>query len=373
MTSVPVGKVLPRPRFLLLDLLRLSAALAVLLYHYTARYNGQWGDRSSADTFAGLSQFSAYGFLGVQLFFVISGFVIFLSAEGRTVGQFVSARVARLYPAYWVGVILTSILVTFIAPQLEQGVTLAQVLVNLTMAQEAFGVPHVDGVYWTLWVELLFYIMVALLISVRLTEAKVYWFAFLWPVVAGIAQQAEQGFLVAVLSPNYAPLFAGGMMIYLLHSRGHSLLRWLLLLMNVGLAVQQTVAHEVLVAAPRQTGLELSPTVGGLLVIMIFTLVAVVTLTPLKNWGWSWMTYAGALTYPLYLMHEYWGWWMLGLVHPVAGKWAALAAATAVSFALAIAIERWVERPLRPLIRNSLKKSFDALPRRDRSGQANNA
>src|SRR5690606_3376749 len=57
--------------------------------------------------------------------------------------------------------------------------------------------------------------------------------------------------------------------------------------------------------------------------IVIFAFVAVVTITPLKHKGWSWMTYAGALTYPLYLIHEQWGRWVIGLVNPVAGKWAA--------------------------------------------------
>ncbi|WP_162231103.1 acyltransferase family protein [Leucobacter musarum] len=350
-----------RPRFLLLDLLRLLAAIAVLWYHYTARNSSAW-DAAAADEFGLASRFTAYGFLGVQLFFVISGFVILLSAEGRSLGQFVSARVSRLYPAYWAGVLLTTFLIVVVTPQFDRQITFADVLTNLTMLQTAFGVRHIDGVYWTLWIELLFYVLIALLISVRLTEAKVLAFTFLWPVIGAIASTSESTFLTALLSPAYASLFAGGMVLYLIHSRGHSLLRWLLLIMNVCLAVQQSVTQSFMVAVPRDTEVDPSASIGSVLVVLIFVIVALVTITPLKHAGWSWMTYAGSLTYPLYLVHEYWGWWVISTVDPIVGKWGAVAAAFAVSFGLAIIIERWVERPLRPRIRRALQRSFDALP-----------
>lgn len=365
MTSSSAAVIPNRPRFLILDFLRILAAVAVLFYHYTARYHSQWGV-APTENFQFVSQFTAYGALGVPLFFVISGFVILLSAEGRTVGQFVSARVSRLFPAYWVAVLATAALVMFVAPQLGKNISGSEVLLNLTMVHKAFGVQSVDGVYWTLWIELLFYVLIALLIATNLTEARVYAFAFLWPLVSGIAQSLpEPGILSVFLSPKYASLFAGGMILYLIHSRGHNLLRWLLLAFNICIATYQTVTHEVLGSAQKYTGLELSGTIGALLVFAIFGVVALVTVTPLKHRGWSWMTYAGALTYPVYLVHEYWGWWIIGLTNPVIGKWGAMAAAIAFTFAAAIVIERWVERPLRPRIRRGLQKSFDSLKSAD--------
>ncbi|THE07586.1 acyltransferase [Microbacterium oleivorans] len=132
------------------------------MYHYTARRHTQW-EAPTIETFPFVSQFSAYGFMGVQLFFLISGFVILMSVEGRSVGEFVAARISRLFPAYWAAVILTAILIEFIAgDQLGKSVTLVQVLTNLTMLQQWTGVPHVDGVYWTLAVELLFYLLIGI-------------------------------------------------------------------------------------------------------------------------------------------------------------------------------------------------------------------
>lgn len=363
-----------RPRFLLLDLLRVIGAIGVVLYHYTARRHSQWGAPPS-ETFPFLSDVTAYGFLGIQLFFLLSGFVIFFSTEGRTVGQFVSARVSRLYPAYWAAVILASLLLVVIAPQLGRELSLAQILTNLTMLQPVFGVPHVDGVYWTLMIELLFYTMIALLISVRLTEAKVTWFVVGWPLLGALAQTTGNELLVFLLSPAYSSLFAAGMVIYLLHSRGHSLLRWLLLAFNFIVSIQQFVSTATPARQYRLTGNDYSEVIGALVLTGIFIAVALIVLTPAKHWGWAWLSTAGALTYPLYLVHEYWGWWIIGISHEALGKWGALAAAFAVSVGLALILERWVERPLRPRMRAGLQRSFDLVsagPRGERAATAPN-
>lgn len=61
-----------RPRLALLDALRLVAALAVVLFHWTAWHHGNWGRHGdpAAEAWPWLSQFTAVGALGVQLFFV---------------------------------------------------------------------------------------------------------------------------------------------------------------------------------------------------------------------------------------------------------------------------------------------------------------
>ncbi|MET4177828.1 peptidoglycan/LPS O-acetylase OafA/YrhL [Bradyrhizobium sp. LA6.1] len=81
-----------------LDLLRLVAVGAVVLYHY-----GFWGAAShgvAQVALPALAPVAQYGFLGVPVFFAISGFVIAYSAEGRTPVGFAIARFSRIYPAY---------------------------------------------------------------------------------------------------------------------------------------------------------------------------------------------------------------------------------------------------------------------------------
>ena len=86
------------PRVPALDLLRLAAVGAVILYHY-----GFWGPAAHGVpqvAVPSLAPFAQYGFLGVPVFFMISGFVIAYSAEGRTPVGFAIARFSHIYPTF---------------------------------------------------------------------------------------------------------------------------------------------------------------------------------------------------------------------------------------------------------------------------------
>ena len=113
----PDGHQPQRPRIRVLDGLRLFAALMVVSYHY----------------FGFVSMPTAYGWLGVELFFLISGFVICMSSMGHTVGQFATSRIVRLFPAYWFGVLLTS--AVLLIWEVRQAPSLGEIAVNLTMLQ----------------------------------------------------------------------------------------------------------------------------------------------------------------------------------------------------------------------------------------------
>ncbi|GAA1730473.1 acyltransferase [Aeromicrobium alkaliterrae] len=344
----------PEARFLLLDLARLLAALAVVLYHFVAREHDQWGS-SAQNLFPVLSQVSVYGFLGVQLFFVISGFVILMSVENRSVRQFAAARAARLFPAYWVAVLATAALLVWIAPQLHQDVSLSQVLVNLTLLQTPLGIAPVDGVYWTLWVEVTFYAAIALLVALGVTGRGMTWFMVGWPVAGLAVSLLGNEKLIFLLAAEHAPWFAAGMCLYLMHRHGRTAFRWAFLVLVTALAVRQTLAFNVPDTEP-YTDVPVSRVVAAVLAVAIVAVMTVVTQTDLKSVGRPWMITAGALTYPLYLLHEYWGWWMIGLVQPVAGHLAALAAALLLSLLMAHVVAHGVERPVRPRLRRALEK-----------------
>ena len=81
-----------------LDLLRLFAALSVVLFHYAFR--GAAADGYTHVHLPELIPFAKYGARGVSLFFVISGFVIAYSAVGRSTQDFAIARITRLYPGF---------------------------------------------------------------------------------------------------------------------------------------------------------------------------------------------------------------------------------------------------------------------------------
>lgn len=138
-------------RLLELDALRGIAALAVVIFHYFYRYNTIYGHENLP------SDWAYFGQLGVELFFMVSGFVIFwtLNRVDKPL-DFLVSRFSRLYPAYWLSVIITFFIVAiFTLPGRE--VSLTQAILNLLMFHEYLKIPHVDGVYWTLTVELTFY------------------------------------------------------------------------------------------------------------------------------------------------------------------------------------------------------------------------
>lgn len=141
-------------RLLELDAFRGLASLGVLFFHY---YYHVFEVIGPAERAVGIFEFGQYG---VELFFMISGFVIFMSLERTSrVADFVVSRLARLFPVYWLSVgITTAVVWTFGLPGRE--VSLWHTLINLTMLEEFANVPKVDGAYWTLTLELCFYVLI---------------------------------------------------------------------------------------------------------------------------------------------------------------------------------------------------------------------
>ncbi len=343
------------PRFRVLDGLRIFAALAVVIYHFTARENSAWGI-PVGEVFPEFSRLSFFGAFGVQLFFVISGFVILLSAWGRSVGDFTASRIGRLFPAYWAGVILTSALLILLWPD-GKDITATQSIVNLTMLQEPLGVGHVDGVYWTLWVELKFYILMGIFIWLGINQARILLVCALWPTAAVISEMTDSRLFAEMLMPEYAPFFAGGMLLFLMFREGATIPCWLLLGINVVLASQQTATGHFL-SMQAATGTSFPAYVSWLAVASLFGLVAIATLTKVNRISLTGLSIAGALTFPLYLIHEHWGWWFISLLSPVLPHKVVLVTAITLCLAMAWAIWRVVELPLGPRLRRSVKEGL---------------
>ncbi len=133
-----------------MDALRGVAALMVVMLHFT-------NDRPETVPFK-------WGITGVDLFFIISGFVIFMSITTVKTGvEFVINRACRLYPAYWASVTFTFLMVWIYSYTIHQNPPLLQYFANMTMFQSWVGIHHLDSPYWTLNVEMLFYIIILLL------------------------------------------------------------------------------------------------------------------------------------------------------------------------------------------------------------------
>ncbi|MBP2049441.1 peptidoglycan/LPS O-acetylase OafA/YrhL [Streptomyces griseochromogenes] len=345
-------------RLLALDGLRLVAALMVCLYHYTGRggtVSESW-HRSPHLLFPTLSQMSAYGCLGVQFFFVISGFVICMSSWGRTLGDFFRSRVARLYPAYWVALVLVTG-ASLVLPAVVHAVRLDEFLVNLTMLQQPMGATRVLGVCWTLWAEVRFYALFALLVVMRgVTYRRVVLFCCVWTLATVLTNTSDNQLLKQLVMPEYAPFFIGGLALYLIHRFGSDLLLWGIVAVS-WLLGQSTATHGLW--HPGAHGdLVRDPHVIVLIVTLAFASVAVVAVGWTSWANWSWLTTAGALTYPFYLVHEHLGWFAIRVLHRGLGlpPYATLATTVLGMLVLAWLINRFVEKPFGPRLKKALKR-----------------
>ncbi len=93
----------PKSRFLTLELLRFMLSLTVLFYHYY-----YFGPRTGAVAVKPSNLFVlSFGLFAVEAFFIISGFVITISAAKKTALQFAAARFVRLGPVLLIGSTIT--------------------------------------------------------------------------------------------------------------------------------------------------------------------------------------------------------------------------------------------------------------------------
>ncbi|MFF5182860.1 acyltransferase family protein [Streptomyces sp. NPDC000345] len=345
-----------RPRLYALDGIRLLAALMVAVHHYagTRRVNRPgnpvW-DRPTSDIMPTVFHVAAYGWIGVEIFFVISGFVICMSCWGRTPRQFFVSRVIRLYPAYWFAVLFTTgVLVAL--PGVWERLRPRDVLLNLTMLQSGSGVRNVDGVYWTLWSELRFYLLFLVVVWMGLTYRRVVLFCCVWGTAAMLAPVARLPLLELVADPEAAWYFIAGLALYLMHRFGQDLLLWGILAM-AWLMGQRELGQRI------DEVEHVGSWRGALAVFTVFLLVMLaVALGLTDRVRRRWLVTAGSLTYPLYLMHYAAGTAVISRLRDTMDARLLLASLLAGFLVLSWAVHRFVERPAAGAVKRGLERSF---------------
>lgn len=305
------------------------------VHHYTGTDrldrpgNPVW-DRPVSEIMPTVFHFSAYGWIGVEIFFVISGFVICMSCWGRTPRQFFVPRVIRLYPAYWfAGVFTTAVVVAL--PGVWERLRMRDVLLNLTMLQSGSASPHVDGVHWTLWTELRFYLLFLVVVAMGLTYRRVVVFCCVWGTAAMLAPISELRLMILIVNPVAAWFFIAGLVLYLMYRFGQDLLLW-------------------------------GGWRGSALIYTAFLLFMVaVALGYTDRMRWKWLVTAGALTYPLYLTHYLAGTVLISRLRDTMDPRLLVAVVIAVFLVLSWLVHRCVERPAALLLKRGLDTSFARL------------
>jgi peptidoglycan/LPS O-acetylase OafA/YrhL len=280
-----------------LDYMRGVAALAVVAYHLTS-YGAQkqWMLESPLPSLAATTH---YGLFGVHFFFMISGFVILMSAQRATLKQFAVSRAARLYPAFWAGCILTTLTAYLLGSKFPLP-TVTSFLANLTIVPEWFGANLIDGAYWSLLVEVHFYLFIAMLIAFK-QMSRIELILYCWIATSVIDLFIPIWKLNFLFNIRWASLFAAGAISWIILDRGSSVTRWGAFSICAILTVLKFGTY---------TGLSLNwadykaDPISIAIILCFYSCFALIALEKFKPPSSKIGYYMGALTYPVYVLHQ---------------------------------------------------------------------
>lgn len=373
------------PHYLYLDFLRFFAASLVMFYHFTTANHvvPSWplGTKAAIGTSAAnyelLIPYFSSGWVGVEIFFVISGFVIASSTDGKTAQSFIQNRILRLYP-----VIVITTLIAFCISVLYSSESLFY-LVTLGLKQ-IFLVPKgpwLDGVFWTLIVEVMFYGFIGSIVYLRFIDS-IERIVLIWGCLACLCALAVLGAYVgrdAGLNPAYkfgvsyllriclistGPFFVLGYIIHFVAKRG---ITW----WRCGMLVFCFIAGATqifLTCTDEQFYGEGAYSAGAPVATWAVAVMGIV---------WSaWTTTSriactrckalarriGLMTFPLYLIHNTFGAYVLGLLSKAGvSPYPAFGIAACLCMVVSYVISKSLEPVLRTLIRTYVFGPYDRL------------
>ena len=339
-----------------LDILRFGAALLVALYHLGS---ADWIVRTSdgGQALGGRAAYpeaypySWFGFVGVEIFFVISGVVIAYSALKQDAWRFAQHRVLRLFPAAWVCASIT------VAVSAVLGLYDWKNLAHRWIATAVLSPiePWADSVYWTLGIEMVFYASIfVLLLTAR---KRLYAFGLLIGLASSAYWLGGAVFFPAFLKTHlwsralelsllpYGIYFGLGVVLFMRRER----FRWFDLAFGVCALLASSVEISLKTAANLAEFGRSGPTfLPVALFLAAFVFIELSFRLSAGRRTANLFRTLGIATYPFYLLHNVVGaatiHWLVDLG---VSRWVALAAALGLIAGLSIAISRLAEPKIR--------------------------
>jgi peptidoglycan/LPS O-acetylase OafA/YrhL len=254
-----------------------------------------------------------YAGMAVYLFFIISGFVIYFSLR-KGIKDYVISRFLRLYPLFWVCCTITYV-VTFLY---GENLPIKRYFISMLLFNDGKMLTMVDGSYWTLTFELLFYFYIGVFVWLFGTK-KLEWFYILWLAISFLSfyLKIDQHIVIKLLSVRFAPYFAFGGVLALMVDR-YTISTYKTKLMHGGLLIISSLLPLYISAKLRAQQGMITNFTGSFdsgemrVVLSFFVIVPVVVYLSrfsfAKTKKISSICFTlGGITYPLYLLH-----WKIG-------------------------------------------------------------
>jgi peptidoglycan/LPS O-acetylase OafA/YrhL len=305
-------------RLAILDFARICAAMSVLLFHWAFKAPTEgW---IAVGNFGLITHIAGYGYLGVNFFFILSGFVISLSVQSKSPLQFLVARAIRLLPATWICATLTAIALLsfdfFLGP--GKGLTtgfpvatgtalLASWFASLSLVPAWFSQSPVDGSYWSLLVEVHFYLLVSSTLMVRSVKAREVLFV-LWLLASGFNWFKPFWRADFLLVLSWAPYFAAGVLFQRWYQRGLKAREFVLLMFALCLSLGYARDSAI------KDGYEIV-WVSQAIVGLCFCFFALIATKKISASASRVSRLVGAISFPLYLIHQVAGYLAFNTLH----------------------------------------------------------
>ena len=301
-----------------LDAIRFLAALSVVAFHL--------GYLTQAADYREIWPITWMGWIGVQIFFVISGFVIAKSAKGSTPLQFIKSRALRVYPAVWCCATIAFAV---------QGIGLLEPYIHSMLLLPKR--PWIDDVYWTLAVEISFYLMILALLCLNrfslVSRAAFVVTIFNAICLAAATMSNEWAITISrmnLLLANHGCFFALGIWVWYSTKRILRVYQMLGILLATFVGIGEICLY----------GARFQPTPNHLwmiapILIWLAALVAIFVFAHVEIAPSNLLRRLGLMTYPLYLVHNVSGRALEArLIEIGANKWLALGVSVAAVIAL---------------------------------------
>lgn len=332
-----------------LDILRIISALAVVFYHFAFRGEAA-GELPALDISDFVKSIASYGYLGVSLFFIISGFVIAYSAEGQKPFDFVVSRFARIYPTFVILMSTTAVVILLSSNPLFQ-VSAKQYVANLFIFSKLLGEPLVDGAYWSIVLEVIFYGWIFIIIALgqfrNLLRIVPFWLALSFLNEFYVGSEHLQNLFIT----EHSGFFAMGIVLNWL-SRQFSF--YAIALFGVATAYSIYTSLAAIAWGEQAYSVTFSPVVITIIILLSIIAFLMLMRMNISERYWRALSISGGATYALYLIHQNVGYiaitGLLGTMSP----FSAITLTVIGLIVFSILYHMVIERQLNPKIKKRL-------------------